>query len=176
MPRPSTHGFTRPLFAGDDTVAADIESLRTAGATHVVEASSVKSGVELAQWIADAKPGDTLVVTSLERMTFQLAHLVSTLLTLNERGVALSCLDRPNLEPGDPHAVELLQALDGARRHQVSLAVRAGMVGHPVGRPRALSPEQVAVAAELRRLDRSYARIAQVLGVSTSAVQRALTR
>lgn len=176
MPRPRTHGFTRPLFAGDDTVANDIQDLRAAGATNVVEASSVKSGVELSQWIADAAIGDRLVVTSLERLSFQVAHLVGTLLTLNERGVALSCLDRPGLEAGDRHVVEMLQALDGAHRHNVSLAVRAGMVGRPVGRPRALSPEQVAVAAELRRLDRSYARIAQVLGVSASAVQRALNR
>ncbi|MFE7844897.1 recombinase family protein [Microbacterium sp. NPDC057407] len=170
-------GYSRPLHAGE-SLDAELESLASADVLNVVVEPSPRSGSALAALIAGCESGDTVVVSSLDRLADQVGAMVAILVELADRGIVLDCLSLPDARTADPTVVTVLRELDAASRRLRSRRTRHGMQtsGNRPGRPPALSPEQVAVAAELRRFDRSYAHIARVLGVSTSAVQRALAR
>lgn len=72
-----------------------------------------------------------------------------------------------------------MTALEALRRRLVSVRTRAGMEsaaasGKRPGRPTVMTPEKIAMAIELRNLNRPITHIARVLGVSANSVQRAL--
>lgn len=168
-------GYTRPLFKGDDATA-DADALGAAGAEQIVTERDYRSRVHLAMAIAEARGGDTIMVTSLERLGTSISAVVSTLLELRARDVNFVCLATPELNAADDDGSVLatLAALHAVHRAEISRRTKAGMVGRPAGRPRALTPEAVGIAVELRRAGRSYARVGEVLGVSATAVQTAL--
>lgn len=175
MTRSRVFGYTRPYVAAENPTA-DIAALRDAGATTTAAEASPTSEKVLAKLIADAHPGDILMVTTLERLGTGTAAIVRALLHLEERGLVFRALDRPGLDTASPDTRELLRALGEASRRVQSRTTQEGIrrTGNRPGRPVVMTPEKTAMAHEMRRLDQSVAHIALVLGVSSSAVRRAL--
>ena len=179
-------GYTRELFAGAG-VAADVEELQAAGAVQVfvdLVGADVRKRSGLAECLRVLEAGDMLVVTSSARLSHSLTHFVLTTTDLASRGVRFRSVAEPALTSGagqisDPF--EVLSALDGLTRRLRSLEIREGMKdaaaeGRRAGRPIVMTQEKAAIALELRNQGRSLTQIGKVLGVSTSAVQRALSQ
>ncbi len=176
-------GYTRKL-AGD-VEAADAETLRATGTSviHSETGSDPRTRPALEECLRDLQSGDELVVTSAARLSPSVSHYMSTAVSLSARGIRIRSLTEPALSTGPGTAsdsAEVMAALEGLRQRLRSLETKQGMLaaasaGRRPGRPTVMTEERIAMAVELRRLDRSYTQIARVLGVSTSAVQRALT-
>lgn len=176
-------GYTRDLAGDADE--ADVETLRAAGASviHSDIGSDPRTRPALDACLRDLQTGDELVVTSAARLSPSVSHYMVTAVGLSARGIRIRCLTEPVLSTGPGTAsdsAEVMAALEGLRRQLRSLETKQGMLaaaraGRRPGRPTVMTEERIAMAVELRRLDRSYTQIARVLGVSTSAVQRALT-
>ncbi|WES66025.1 recombinase family protein [Microbacter sp. GSS18] len=177
-------GYTRTLVTDTDP-AGDSDALRSAGAEVIFADAGTgdpRRRPELVRCLASLSAGDVLVVTSAPRLSHAIGHFLSTCAGLTARGVAVQCVAQPALSTGvKVPAGDVLAALDGLRRELVGLRTRAGMTvaasaGRRAGRPLVMTADRVSVARELRDQDLSLAQIARVLGVSTSTVQRALTR
>ena len=179
-------GYTRELFAGAGT-AADVEQLEGVGAAPVfmdLASVDVRKRPGLAECLRVLGAGDLLVFTSSARLSHSLAHFVLTTTALAERGVLFRSVAEQALTAGAGHVsdpVQVLSALGGLARRLRSLETRQGMKdaaaeGRHAGRPTVMTQERVAIAQELRNQGRSFTQIGRVLGVSTSAVQRALSQ
>lgn len=177
-------GYSRG-FASDPGATSDVAELTRAGAAPVF---NDPAGVDararpcLAACLAELVAGDVLLVSSATRLSHSVGHFLTTVVALHERGVAFRSLTEPALSThSDPvYSVMVMSALDGLHKRLVGLRTRDGlsaasMAGRRPGRPTVMTDELVAMAAELRAEERSYAQIARVLGVSPSAVQRALS-
>ncbi|MCR2764979.1 recombinase family protein [Microbacterium sp. zg.B48] len=178
-------GYTRELFA-DAGATADADELERAGAEPVfadLTSADARTRPELAACLDDLDAGDVLLVTSSARLSHGLHHFISTIADLTARGVGFRSLAEPALSTGagmvsDP--AEVLAALEGLARRLRSVETRAGMrdaaaAGRRAGRPTVMTEDRVAIAQELRAQGRSFTHIGRVIGVSASAVQRALT-
>ncbi|HKT55656.1 MAG TPA: recombinase family protein [Microbacterium sp.] len=175
-------GYTRHLV-GDVDVADDIDALRRAGATVVFTEVTVSQTSEMAgldEFIRTLAAGDSVIVTSAARIVHTVNQFLGFRSDLVSRGVTFLSLSEPALSSGqmvDPD--DLFAALDGLRRRLIGLRTRHGMVvaaadGRRAGRPSVITEERLAIARELRNQNRSFAQISRALGVSTSAIQRAL--
>lgn len=177
-------GYSRG-FASDPEAAPDVAELTRAGAVSVF---SDPAGVDararpsLAACLAQLVVGDVLLVSSAARLSHGVGHFLTTVVALHERGVAFRSLTEAALstDSGPADSAAVMTALDGLQKRLVGLRTRDGlsaasMAGRRPGRPTVMTSELVAMAAELRAEERSYAQIARVLGVSPSAVQRALS-
>ena len=176
-------GYTRTL-RGAAQVDDDVAALKAHGAEEVFADAGEghpRDRPELKECLARLSAGDTLVVTSAARLSHNLNHLVSTLRSLDDGSILFRSLAEPamNLGPGLDATSKYLTALDDIRRNLLGDRVRAGLraastEGRRAGRPSVMTPEKVSIAVELRTHGRSVAHIANVLGVSASAVRRAL--
>lgn len=177
-------GYTSEINNGAST-ADDVAELERAGAMQLfsdVASDKPRDRPGLAECLASLTPGDELLVVRSDRLSPTLAHFVITVAELTDRGVTFRSLSEPALctaaeNPAGPG--EVLLALKHLQRRLRALETRAGMVsasaqGRHAGRPSVMTEERIAIARELRNHDRSFSHIARVLGVSTSAVQRAL--
>ncbi|WP_164743486.1 recombinase family protein [Microbacterium sulfonylureivorans] len=177
-------GYSRG-FSSDADATLDVAELTREGATLVF---SDPAGVDprarpqLARCLDELADGDVLLVSSAARLSHSVNHFLATIVALDARGVEFRSLAEASLSTGlsavAPTAV--MSELDGLQKRLVGLRTRDGMsaastAGRRPGRPTVMTDELVAMAVELRAEERSYAQIARVLGVSASAVQRALS-
>ncbi|WZO53529.1 recombinase family protein [Microbacterium sp. LWH7-1.2] len=164
---------------------SDVDALTAAGASQVFTDDAdtdPRKRPGLAECLASLEPGDVLVVPSASHLSHAVTHFVTTVSALSAQGVAFRSLAEPALCTGAATAVdpaEVIAALEALRRRLVSVRTRAGMAsaaaeGKRAGRPTVMTPEKVAMAVELRNLNRPITHIARVLGVSSNSVQRAL--
>ncbi len=175
-------GYSRPWWPGED-LTFDIENLATAGATlTVTDPGVVEVPLDDESPLHSLEAGDILLVSSAARLGSSLPRVVQTIAELGRRGIGFRSLTEPALstDAGPAEPAEVFAALEGLRRRLAGLRTRQGMMqaeagGRRPGRPSVMTPDRVAVAAELRRQHRSIAHIARVIGVSPSAVQRALS-
>ncbi|WP_341994739.1 recombinase family protein [Microbacterium sp. LWH7-1.2] len=177
-------GYTRGL-SPDAGMESDVDALTAAGASQVFTDDAdtdPRKRPGLAECLASLEPGDVLVVPSASHLSHAVTHFVTTVSALSAQGVAFRSLAEPALCTGAATAVdpaEVIAALEALRRRLVSVRTRAGMAsaaaeGKRAGRPTVMTPEKVAMAVELRNLNRPITHIARVLGVSSNSVQRAL--
>jgi DNA invertase Pin-like site-specific DNA recombinase len=179
-----TVGYTRMLHDAP-SIDDDIAALKSSGAgTVFVDAGGghPRNRPKLKECLASLAAGDTLIVTSAARLSHSLNHLILTLRTLNDGEIRFRSIAEPTLDitsdaDADGHAY--LLALDDVRRTLLGDRVRSGLSaasteGRRAGRPSVMTPERMDVATELRASGRSIAHIAGVLGVSATAVRRAL--
>lgn len=174
-------GFTRPIVTGPP-VESDASDLRAAGADKVfVESEPHGESQALADCIQALEPGGVLMVTRTARLSLGMTRFIGFRAILINRGLHYRSLSEPALSSGvsstDPD--DTVVALDNLRRELTSIRTREGMIaasanGRRPGRPAVMTEDMTAMAVELRRLDRSYAHIARVLGVSTSAARRSI--
>lgn len=128
------------------------------------------------------RPGDVLVVVSLDRLGRSLEDLIGIVGQLKRSGVGFSSLHEKldTTTAGGTFVfhvfaalAEFVRAIIVANTHEGLAAARAR--GQRLGRPPAMTPEKVAYARQLlAEPDRSMASIAMLLGVARSTLYKAL--
>ena len=93
-----TYGYARVSTAGQD-LGIQIAALRAAGCTVVrsekVSGSSTKGRHELDTVLDFLNPGDTLVVTRIDRLARSMRDLQNIVGTLKDKGVTLKATEQP---------------------------------------------------------------------------------
>ena len=175
-------GYTRAVTSDTD-MSADVTALTDAGAQRVFTddtTSDPRKRPGLTECLASVRAGDVLLAPSASHLSHAVTHFTTTITGLTVRGVGFRSLTEPALCTGEPvDPAEVMAALDALQRRLVSVRTRAGTesaaaAGKRPGRPTVMTPEKIAMAIELRKLNRPITHIARVLGVSANSVQRAL--
>ncbi len=175
-------GYARVSTAGQ-LLDRQIAALTAAGCIRVFADKKSGKNVEREElWKAldYLRPGDTLVVASLDRLGRSLADLISIVTGLRRRGIGLASLHEAldTTTPGGRLVFHVFAALAEFIREMIIEGTREGLEaararGQRLGRPPALSAEQVAYARQLlSRPENSVASIARLLGVSRSTVYK----
>src|SRR5262249_12347583 len=137
----------------------------------------------LQQALAFVQPGDCLVVWKLDRLGRSLSHLLQIVTTLQTQGVAFRSLteqmDTPT--PQGTFLFSLFGALAPYARALAQERIRAGLAaarrrGERGGRPRAVSPEQLAAIRAALEAGASKAAICRTFGVKRTTLYDALAR
>ncbi|MEV7431822.1 recombinase family protein [Nocardioides sp. NPDC092400] len=160
-----------------------LDILAEAGCERVFEDHGV-SGTRMSRPGLDAclaflRPGDTLVIQSLDRLGRRTVGVLQLIDDLSERGVALRILNLGISTDSALGAVLVSVAAAFAQMERDVLVERTrqglessrarGRVG---GRPRVLTEEQVRVAADWRAAGKSWTEIGRLLGVSERTIRR----
>jgi DNA invertase Pin-like site-specific DNA recombinase len=179
-------GYAR-VSTQEQDVAAQVDELEAAGCARIfadTASGSLRARPELDKAIAEARPGDVLVVWRLDRLGRSLRHLIDTVQDLNGRGVGLVSL-RESIDTTTSTGrlvlhifgslAEFERELIVERTHAGLSAARArGRVG---GRPPALAGEKLATARRMYdSKDHTVAAIARSLGVSRATLYRHLSK
>jgi DNA invertase Pin-like site-specific DNA recombinase len=136
--------------------------------------------VELRKALDYLRPGDTLVVESLDRLGRSLQDLIAIVSGLRKAGVGFRSLKEAidTTTPGGRLVFHVFAALAEFIRELIVEGTLEGLDaararGQRLGRPLAMTPEQVGHArALLTQPDASIASIARLLGVSRSTLYR----
>jgi DNA invertase Pin-like site-specific DNA recombinase len=135
---------------------------------------------ELKACLAYLRPGDTLVVPALDRLARSLQDLITLVGDLGRAGVGFRSL-REALDtttPGGRLVFHVFAALAEFIRELIVQGTREGLdaaraAGKRLGRPPAMTPEQIHHARDLlSHPDNSVASIARLLGVSRSTLYK----
>ena len=136
---------------------------------------------ELAACLDDLRPGDTLVVPSLDRLSRSLADLIQIVTTLRRRGVGFKSLHEAldTTTPGGPLVFHVFAALAEFIRELIVEGTHeatpdaARARGVRLGRPPAMTAEQIRHARDLlTRPDNTVSSIARLLGVSRATIYK----
>jgi len=129
------------------------------------------------------RPGDTIVVTALDRLGRSLTSIVNTVSDLGKRGIYVRTL-RESIDTSTSVG-RMLAGLSAslAEYERELIAERARVArqaavtrGKLPGRPRKLPADKVALALRMRAAGESAPTIAAALGVSRATLYRALER
>lgn len=175
-------GYAR-VSTEDQATARQLDELRAAGCREVAEehaSGGDRDRPVLARTLSRLRPGDTLVVVSLDRLARSLSHLLEVVEGLQARGVHFRSLRDP-VDTASPQGLFTLQVLGAAAQFERALIrerTRSGMRaaaarGSRPGNPglRAGDPAARRAASEARRA--SYlARLVAGADAWLPAVQR----
>lgn len=164
------------------------DMLRKVGCTQMFEDKGVsdiaanRPGLEAA--LACIASGDVLTVWRLDRLGRSLPHLIETVRQLGERGAGFATLseDIDTTTSGGTIVFKVIGALAEFERSRIVERVTAGVAaakkrGKHVGRPRKLTPEQIAQArAAIEGGLQTPADVAGLLGVDHSTLWRSIKR
>ncbi|WP_332392872.1 recombinase family protein [Burkholderia ubonensis] len=124
------------------------------------------------------RPGDTLVVWRLDRLGRSLSHLIQLMTDLQRRGVDFRSLNEAidTRTPTGRLTFHMIAALAEFERALIADRTRAGMSaarqrGQRIGRPRALTPDQVEIAAQMMQ-NHSMAEVADHFAVHAVTLRR----
>jgi DNA invertase Pin-like site-specific DNA recombinase len=164
-------GLARSLAeAGCGRVRADEETGRRSGRP------------QLAACLESLRPGDTLVVASLDQLGRSQRELVALVDDVRRRGAGFRSL-RERLDttaPGGDAIFRVFAGLADLGRTTISAGTSDGLVaaragGKRLGRPPALTPEQLReVRALLLRPEHTISSVARAIGVSRSTIYKYL--
>ncbi|MFC4048399.1 recombinase family protein [Actinomadura syzygii] len=173
-------GYAR-VSTGGQRLDRQTAALEAAGCARIY--ADKKSGKdiereELAKALEYARPGDTLVVPSLDRLGRSLQDLIAIVAGLRKRGIGFRSLHEAidTTTPGGRLVFHVFAALAEFIRELIVQGTKEGLAaararGQRLGRPPALTPEQIRQArALLTRPDESVSSIARLLGVSRSTL------
>ena len=180
-------GYAR-VSTGHQSLDQQSDALRAAGVEQGRVYSDVLTGTStreqrpgLGALLDYARPGDTIVVTGIDRLGRSVAEVMTTIKDLLDRGIIIKTL-REGVDSSTPTGravmgimaslAELELELGRERRSAAKAARRAR--GLPIGRPRALDAEQIALAERMRANGEPIPVIASTLGVSRATAYRAL--
>lgn len=184
---PMKIGYAR-ISTDEQSLALQRDALTAAGCAEVFEDRGVSGiatrrlGLEAA--LARIGEGDVLVVWKLDRLGRSLPHLIETVRQLGARSAGFASLSE-NIDTttaGGKLVFHIMGALAEFERSLIVERVNAGIAaakkrGKHVGRPRKLTPEQVAHAREA--IDgglQTPAGMAGLLGVDHSTLWRSMRR
>ncbi|MBU1286144.1 MAG: recombinase family protein [Alphaproteobacteria bacterium] len=178
-------GYAR-VSTRDQDAALQIEALTEAGCEKVFEETA--SGAQrdrprLAEALNWVRKGDTLVVWKLDRLARSLRQLIETVELLHQRGIGFVSVTEAidTTTPGGKMIFHVVGALAEFERDLIKERTNAGLVsaksrGVQLGRPKAMTDDQIAVARSLKAAGQlSSAKIADHLGVSRATLYRTLS-
>ncbi len=174
-------GYAR-VSSIDQDLTIQIEALRAAGAT--VVRSEKKSGTttegrdELGLLIEFARPGDTIMVTRIDRLARSIADLANIVRTLEAKGVHLRATEQP-IDTSSPAGRAFLQMLGVfaefetaiRKERQLEGVAKAKADGRYKGRKPSIDPAKV---KELAAGGLGASAIAKALKIGRASVYRAL--
>jgi DNA invertase Pin-like site-specific DNA recombinase len=171
--------------AGGQSLSRQFAALSEAGCLRVFadeQAGRATAQPELAACLDYLRPGDTLIVPSLDRPSHSLSDLITLVGQLAQRGVGFTSLHErlDTTTPGGRLIFHVFAALAEFIRELIAEHTREGLQaardgGQRLGRPPALSPGQVRHArALLTEPGNTVASIARLLQVSRSTVYKYL--
>ncbi|EOQ15642.1 hypothetical protein KQ3_05093 [Bacillus cereus B5-2] len=179
-------GYAR-VSTNDQNLDLQKDALKQAGCkrifTDVVSgATSSRSGLDEA--LDYVREGDTLVVWKLDRLGRSLKHLIETINTLNEKGIAFWSLQE-NMDTstsGGKLIFHVFGALAEFEREMIQERTQAGLSaararGRVGGRPKVMDTTKVSMARSLMK-DPNYSTedICNTLGVSRATLYRYLQK
>lgn len=168
------------------TLDAQLDALVAAGVDQeriVVEkvSGAKKERPELDALLQRVRAGDRITVWRLDRLGRSLSHLVSTVESLTQRGVAFRSLQEgiDASTASGRMTMHIFAALAEFERELNQERTRAALDaararGKPLGRPSPITKEQAEQIWRLHAENRSQAQIARATGVSRPAVGRVL--
>lgn len=180
-------GYAR-ISTGEQSLDLQRDALRQAGCAEVFEDSGIsgiarrRPGLEAA--LARLTTGDVLVVWKLDRLGRSLPHLIETVKQLGELGAGFASLSE-NIDTttaGGKLVFHIMGALAEFERSLIVERVNAGIAaarkrGKHIGRPRKLTPEQIAHAKQVIEGGlQTPASMAGLLGVDHSTLWRSMHR
>lgn len=179
-------GYAR-ISTDDQSFALQVDALQAAGCERVFQdrgsgAKSDRAGLKEA--VAACTSGDVLTVWKLDRLGRSLPDLVELVEALKARGVGLKVLTGAGASIDTTRAegrliFGIFAALAEFERELIRERTKAGMQaakrrGRHVGRPRKLTPHQLAHARALIEGGTEKAEVAALLGVGKATLRRAL--
>jgi DNA invertase Pin-like site-specific DNA recombinase len=178
----TVYGYARVSSDGQ-TVAAQVAELKAAGAAKVFSetASGAKTDrAELAKALRVLHPGDTLLVTRLDRLARSTRDLLNTLHTLAERGVGFKSLVDTWADTTTAHGRLMLTVLGGLAEFERALILartgegrkRAQARGVRFGRPRKMTPHQRQEAIARLAAGETQADVARSYAVDATTIGR----
>ena len=189
---PVTYGYARVSKADDD--ARNLEALVGILAAHGIREdlifSDVTSGRTMTQtsWMdlmSRVQPGDTIVVSFLDRFSRNFEEGVRIQADLTGRNIGIVAV-RENIDTTDesPAGKFFRRSMLAQGAYQVDSASeriklgldRARAGGKQVGRPPALTPEQIEQCRRMADEGASLRQIARVMTSSPATVKKALVR
>lgn len=169
----------------DQNLDLQRDALLSAGCEKVFTdiASGIQDGREgLKETLNYLRPGDTLIVWKLDRLSRTLSHLIETVNTLATKSISF-CSLQENLDTTTSSGkliFHLFGALAEFERELIRERTRAGLKaarirGHKGGRPRKLNIAQIKMAKLLiSEGSTSVTEICRTLGISRSTLYRRL--
>jgi len=159
--------------------------LQAAGCDDVITeqiSSGRKERPGLARVLQELQPGDTLVISKLDRLARSLQELLSISADLEARNINLQVLDQA-IDTTTPTGRLLFSMLGAVAEFERSLAIertrasvehRRSTGGSLGGRPKSYSPEQHRLGHRLKAEGESVSGVARALGISRAAAGRLL--
>lgn len=180
-------GYARCSTTGQDT-AAQLEALEAVGvdqlfSEYISGAAPFSERVQLQQAIAACKPGDSLVVSKLDRLGRTMEDCVSRVAELLDSGVHVSTLDgRVDTKGLGKMAKLVVGILAAAAEIERELILertaegreRAKAQGVPFGPKRKWTDAEGDLVRALRAQGQSYGQIAKGTGKSITTIRRIL--
>ena len=169
-------GYAR-VSTGDQSLALQIDALEEAGCERFFRdqvSGIVNIRPNLNQALNIARPGDTLVVWRLDRLSRSLRDLIETVTLLESRGVQLKSLHESidTASSSGKLIFHLFGALAEFERNLIKERTLAGLQaararGRKGGRPPSLDAEKRKLAVKLYN-DKNYSvnQVCQVMGIS----------
>jgi DNA invertase Pin-like site-specific DNA recombinase len=178
-------GYAR-VSTVDQNAALQHDALTAAGCARIFTDHGVSgsraSRPELDRLLEQLRPGDTIVVWRLDRLARSLRNLLDLVETLTDRGVHLRSLTE-SIDTSSASGRMVLSVFGALAEFERSLIVertQAGMAaararGVKVGRPAAVTADQLAQARTLVSAGHSVAAVAKTLGIGRSTLYRGLS-
>ncbi len=176
-------GYAR-ISTTQQSLTQQQDALRKAGCDRVF--ADTMSGArddrpELAALLSYARPGDAVMVVALDRLGRTLAGIFRTVDELAARGVHV-VTQREGIDTRTAIGRLFLAFFGGIAEYERTLIMERSAAarqaardrGIPVGRPAALSVEQIALARRMRASGESVRTIRAALGCARSTLYRAL--
>ncbi|WP_080436258.1 recombinase family protein [Burkholderia ubonensis] len=152
-------GYAR-VSTEEQCLDLQLAALNAAGCMQIITDHGVSGSVRerpgLRALLNAAQPGDTLVVWRLDRLGRSLGHLILLMADLQHCGVHFQSLNEAidTRTPTGRFMFHMIAALAEFERALIAERTRAGMSaarqrGQRMGRPRALTPDQVELAKQM---------------------------
>ena len=181
------YGYTRETPGGEqlkNTFAAQKALLKKEGADCLVTDTRPKGKqkkyVELTKLMDRLRPGDTLIIPSIARVSHSASDFASLMAGLVNRGVTIRVLNIGTLD-GTPEGIVLQGAVRAfadfekamvTERTQPSKVASRKDLTFREGRPKKFSAAQLKAALKMLESN-SYAKVSKLTGISVSTLTRA---